>query len=56
MIDDNKKVEIINEFRKIILTAEKENLAYTVSRKGDSLMVTSLKNEFEKVVKKYENN
>lgn len=55
MIKEEDKIEIIKEFRTLILSAEKENL-FHLTQKGDSLMVENLKNEFEKVVKKHENN
>ncbi len=55
MIKEDQKEEIIKEFRALLLNLEKENLS-RLSQKGDSLMVESLRNEFETVVKKHENN
>lgn len=55
MIDESKKTEIIDEYRKTLLQLEKENLAQ-LQPKSDSTMATFLKDEFEKVVKKHENN
>ncbi len=51
--DESKKNEIVKEFRQILLEAEKHNLAQ-VRQKSDTLMVDSLKDEFEKVVKSHE--
>lgn len=55
MIKNEEKSEIIKEFRTILLNLEKENLA-KLTQKGDSLMVETIRNEFEKVVKKHEDN
>ncbi len=55
MINDEERTEIIKEFRITLLAMEKDNLSQ-LRQKGDSLMVENLKNEFEKVVKKHENN
>ena len=54
-MNDTNKDDIVKKFRKIILAVEKENLSQ-LQQKGDSLIVEKLKNEFEKVVKEYENN
>ena len=54
MTDEEKKNEIIKEFRKILLDSEKYNLAQ-VRQKTDTIMVDNLKDEFEKVVKSHEN-
>ena len=55
MIKEEKKDEIKKEFRKILLKSEKDNLSQ-LHQKSDVLMVETLKNEFEKVVKSNENN
>ena len=54
-MNDQNKNKIISEFRTILLEMEKDNLQ-RLNPKGDSLMIESLKTEFEKVVNEYENN
>lgn len=49
-MNDVNENAIKKEFKKILLSAEKENLA-RVTPNGDSIMVSKLKVEFEKVVK-----